>query len=103
MINNNVKKHGEFEIVVHMKAKLEIMEHKIACRYCQIETKYSGNISNFSDHLRRKHSAVSLSFFFVTSITSFSHKSMLSLSIKIMDINFVDYVTQMSIISWSSR
>ena len=76
---------GEFEIVVSVKAKLEIWQHckfvkekdkvsktKIACRHCQIELKYSGNISNFSDNLTRKHSSVSL-LFFVTSIFSFSH------------------------------
>ena len=79
------KEHGEIEIVVNVKAKLEIWQHcefvkvkdkvsktKIACRHCQIELKYSGNISNFSDNLTRKHWAVSL-LFFVTSIFSFSH------------------------------
>ena len=85
MINNMVEERGEFEIVVNGKAKLEIWQHcefvkvkdevsktKIACRHCQIELKYSGNISNFSDNLTRKHWAVSL-LFFVTSIFSFSH------------------------------
>ena len=70
MINNKTEESGEFEIVVSVKAKLEIWQHckfvkdkvsktKIACRHCQIELKYSGNISNFSDNLTRKHSAVS--------------------------------------------
>ena len=67
------EERGEFEIVVSMKVKSEIWQHcefvkvkdemsktKIACRHCQIELKYSGNISNFSDNLTRKHSAVSL-------------------------------------------
>ena len=67
------KKRGEFEIVVSVKAKSEIWQHckfvkvkdelsktKIACRHCQIKLKYSRNISNFSDNLTRKHSAVSL-------------------------------------------
>ena len=85
MINNMAEEHGEFEIVVNVKAKLEIWQHcefvkvkdevsktKIACRHCQIELKYSGNISNFSDNLTRKHWAVSL-LFFVNSIYSFSH------------------------------
>ena len=85
MINNMAEERGEFEIVVNVKAKLEIWQHcefvkvkdevsktKIACRHCQIELKYSGNISNFSDNLTRKHWADSL-LFFVTSIFSFSH------------------------------
>ena len=85
MINNMAEERGKFEIVVNVKAKLEIWQHcefvkvkdevsktKIACRPCQIELKYSGNISNFSDNLTRKHRAVSL-LFFVTSIFSFSH------------------------------
>ena len=67
------EKRGEFEIVVSVKAKSEIWQHckfvkvkdelskaNIACRHCEIELKYSGNISNFSDNLTRKHSAVSL-------------------------------------------
>ena len=79
------EERGEFKIVVNVRAKLEIWQHcefvkvkdevsktKIACRHCQIELKYSGNISNFSDYLTRKHSAVFL-LFFVTSIFSFSH------------------------------
>ena len=76
------EERGEFKIVVNVKAKLEICEFvevkdevfktKIACRHCEIELKYSGNISNFSDNLTRKHSAVFL-LFFVTSIFSFSH------------------------------
>ena len=58
----------EFEIVVSVKAKSEIWQQcefvkvkdevsktKIACRHCEIELKYSGNISNFSDNLTRKH------------------------------------------------
>ena len=85
MINNMAEECGEFEIVVNVKAKLEIWQHcefvkvkdevsktNIACRHCQTELKYSGNISNFSDNLTRKHWAVSL-LFFVTSIFSFSH------------------------------
>ena len=76
---------GEFEIVVSVKAKSEIgniasslkvkdkvSKTNIACRHCEIELKYSGNISNFGDNLIRKHSAVFLLFFFVTSIFSFS-------------------------------
>ena len=76
MINNMAEEGGEFEIIVNVKAKLEIWQHcefvkvkdevsktKIACRHCQIELKYSGNISNFSDNLTRKHWAVSLLFF----------------------------------------
>ena len=80
------KECDEFEIVVSVKAKSEIWQHcefvkvkdkvsktKITCRHGQIELKYSGNISNFSDNLTRKHSAVSLSLFFcVTSIFSLS-------------------------------
>ena len=74
------EERGEFEIVVSVEAKPEIWQYcdfakvkdevfktKIACRHCQIELKnlkYSGNISNFSDNLTRKHSAVSLLFFF---------------------------------------
>ena len=67
------EEHGEFEIVVSVKAKSELWQHcefvkvkdevsktKIACRHCQKELKYSGNISNFSDNLTRKHSAVFL-------------------------------------------
>ena len=50
----------------------KVSKTKIARRHCQIELKYSGNISYFSDNLTRKHSAVSLPFF-VTSIFSFSH------------------------------
>ena len=85
MINNMAEECGEFEIVVNVKAKLEIRQHcelvkvkdevsktKIACRHCQIELKYSGNISNFSDNLTRKHSG-HFSPFFVTSIFSFFH------------------------------
>ena len=79
------KERSEFEILVNVKAKLEIWQHcefvkvkdevsktKMACRHCQIELKYSGNICNFSDNLTRKHWAVSL-LLFVTSIFSFSH------------------------------
>ena len=69
MINNKAEKRGAFEIVVSVKAKSEIWQHcefikdevsktKIACRHCQIELKYSGNISNFTNNLTRKHSAV---------------------------------------------
>ena len=78
MINNMAKERSEFEIIVSVKAKSEIWQHckfvkekdevsktKIACRHCQIELKCSGNISNFSDNLTRKHSAVSLLFFFL--------------------------------------
>ena len=85
MINNMAEERGEFEIVVNVKAKLEIWQHcefvkvkdevsktKIACRHCQVELKYSGNISDFSDNLTKKHWAVSL-LFFITSIFSFSH------------------------------
>ena len=70
------EERGEFEIVVSAKAKSEIWQHcefvkvkdevsktKIACRHYQIELKYSGNISNFSDNLTRKHSAVFLPAF----------------------------------------
>ena len=76
MINHMAVESGEFEIVVSVKAKSEIWQHckfikvkdevsktKIACRHCQIELKYSGNISNFSDNLTRKHSAVFLPAF----------------------------------------
>ena len=79
------EERGKFEILVNVKAKLEIWQHwefvkvkdevsktKIACRHCQIELKYSGYISNFSDNLTSKHLAVSL-LFFVTSVFSFSH------------------------------
>ena len=75
MINNMAKEHCEFEIAVSVKAKSEIWQYcefvkvkekvsktKTACRHCEIELKYSGNISNFSNHLTRKHSAVSLLF-----------------------------------------
>ena len=85
MINNMAEERGEFEIVVNVKAILEIWQHsefvevkdevsktKIVCRHCQIELKYSGNISNFSDNLTRKHWTVSL-LFCVTSIFSFSY------------------------------
>ena len=78
------EERGEFEIIVSVKAKSEIWQHcdfiqvkeevsktKIACRHFQIELKYSGNISNFSNNLTRKHSAVSL-LLYVTSIFSFS-------------------------------
>ena len=54
------EEHGEFEIVVSVKAKLEIWQHcefvkvkdevsktKIACKHCQIDIKYSGNILIF--------------------------------------------------------
>ena len=71
------EERSKFEIVVSVKAKSEIWQHcefvkvkdevsktKIACRHCQIELKNSGNISNFSNNLTRKHSAVSLLFFF---------------------------------------
>ena len=73
-----VEEHSEFEIIVSVKAKSEIWQHykfvkvkdevsktKIACRHCQIELRYSGNISNFCDNLTRKHSAVSPFFFFL--------------------------------------
>ena len=72
MINNKAEERCEFEIVVSVKAKSERLHFdfvkvkdeasktKIACRHCQIELKYSGNISNFSVNLTRKHSAVSL-------------------------------------------
>ena len=76
MINNMAEKRCEFKIVVSVKPKSEIWQHcefvkvkdevsktKIACRHCQIELKYSGNISNFSYNLTRKHSAVFLPAF----------------------------------------
>ena len=76
MINDMAEERSEFEIVVGVKAKLEIWQHcefvkdevsktKIAWSYCQIELKYSGNISNFRHNLTRKHWAVSLLFFFL--------------------------------------
>ena len=62
------EERGELEIVVNVKAKSEIWQNcefvkvkdevsktKRACRHCQIELKYNGNTSNFSDHLTRKH------------------------------------------------
>ena len=111
MRNNMTEERGEFEIVVNMKAKSKIWQHcvfvkikeevsktKIACIHCQIELKYSGNISNFSDHLTRKHSAV-MSFFFCNQHYLLFLKSVLVLSIEIIDINYVEYLTQMSIIS----
>ena len=74
-INNMAEERSKFEIVVSVKAKSEIWQRckfveekdkvsktKIACRHCEIELKYSGNISNFSNNLTRKHSAVSLLF-----------------------------------------
>ena len=75
MINNKAEESSEFEIVVSVKAKSEIWQHckfvkyevsktKISCRHCHIELKYSGNISNLSDNLTRKHLAVSFFFFF---------------------------------------
>ena len=75
MINNKARERSEFEIVVSVKAKSEIWQHcefvkdevsktKIACRDCQIELKYNGNTSNYSDNLTRKHLTVSLLFFF---------------------------------------
>ena len=67
---------GEFEILVSVKAKSEIWQHcefvkvkdevsktKTACRHYQIEVKYSGNISNFSNNLSWKHLAVFLPAF----------------------------------------
>ena len=52
MINNMAEQHGEFEIIVSVKAKSEIWQHcdsvtakdevsktKMACRHCQIELK----------------------------------------------------------------
>ena len=79
MIKNMAQERGDFEIVMNRKAKSIIWEQcdfakdkvyktKIACRHCQIVLKYTGNISNFSDYLTRKHSAVSLltpPFFFL--------------------------------------
>ena len=76
MTINRAKERCESEIEVSVKAIAEIWQHcefvkvkdevsktKIACRHCQIELKYSGNISNFSNNLTRNHSAVSLLFF----------------------------------------
>ena len=70
------EERSEFEIVVNVKAKLEIWQHcefvkvkdkvsktKIACRHRQIELKYSDNISNFSHNLTRS-TRLFLSFFF---------------------------------------
>ena len=101
----------EFEIVVSVKAKSEIWQHcefvkvkdevsktKIACRHCQIELKYSGNISNFSDNLTRKHSAVSL-FFFCNQHFLLFPQTVLTPSIETIDINFVNYLTQMPLFS----
>ena len=109
MINNMAKEHSEFEIVVNVKTKLEIWQHcefvkvkdevsktKIACRHCQIELKYSANISNFSDNLSRKHSAVSLLFFCNQHFLLFP-QSVLAPSMKIIDINLVNYLTRMLI------
>ena len=109
------EERGEFEIVVNVKAKLKIWQHcefvkvkdkvsktKIACRHCQIELKYSGNISNFSDNLTRKHSAVSLLFFCNQHFLLFP-QSVLTPSIEIININFVDYLTQMPIFLLSCR
>ena len=75
---------GEFEIVVSVKAKSEIgniasslkvkdkvSKTNIACRHCEIELKYSGNISNFGDNLIRKHSAVFLLFFLLQVFSPF--------------------------------
>ena len=66
MINSMAEERSEFEIVVSVKGKSEIWQHckfveekdkvsntKIACTHCEIELKYSGNISNFSDNLTR--------------------------------------------------
>ena len=97
------EERGEFEIVASVKAKSEIWQHckfvkekdeesknKVACRHCQIELNYSGNISNFSDNMTRKHSAVSLLFFCNQHFLLFP-QSVLAPSIEINDINFVDY------------
>ena len=71
MIDNIAEERGEFEIVVSVTAKSEIWQKvkeevfktKIACRHCQIELKYRGNISYFSDNLTRKHLTVFLPAF----------------------------------------
>ena len=113
MINNMAEERGEFEIVVSVKAISEIWQHckfvkekdevsktKIACRHCQIELKNSGNISNFSYNLTRKRSAVSLPFFFFFNQHFLLFpQSVLTPSIEIIDVNFVDYLTQMPIFS----
>ena len=58
-----------------VKVKDEVSKTKIACRHCQTVLKYTRNISNFNDHLTRKHFAVSLSkpfplfFFFIISFS----------------------------------
>ena len=106
------EERGEFEIVASVKAKSEIWQHckfveekdkvsktEIACRHCEIELKYSGNISNLSDNLTRKHSAVSL-LFCCNQHFFFFRQSVLAPSIEIIDINFVNYLTfQMPIFS----
>ena len=104
------EERGKFEIIVNAKAKSEIWQHfefakvkdevsktKIASRHCQIDLIYSGNISNFSDHLTKKYSAVS--FFFCNQHYLLFSQSVLAPSTEIIDINHVDYLTQMSITS----
>ena len=77
--------------------KDEVSKTKIACRHCQIELKYSRNIFDFSDDLTMKHSAVSLLFFFCNQHFLLFPQSVLASSIEIININFVDYLTQMPI------
>ena len=102
------EEHGEFEIIVSVKAKSEIPQHcesvkvkdevsktKIACRHCQIELKYSGNMFNFSDNL----TLGCFSPFFCNQHFLLFPQSVLASSIEIIDINFVDNLTQMPIFS----
>ena len=67
----------------------------MACRHCQIEIKYSGNISNSSDNLKEALGCVSP--FFRNQHFLLFPKSVLALPIEIIDINFVNYLTQMPI------
>ena len=82
-----------------VKVKDEVSKTKIASRHCQIELKYIGNTSSFSDNLTRKDSAVSLLFFFCNQHFLLFPESVLAPSIEIVNNNFVDYLTQMPILS----
>ena len=65
------KREPEFEIVQNKAAKSSVWTHygfvkinddvdkrKVACRQCNFVLKYSGNTTNLTDHLRRKHPTV---------------------------------------------
>ena len=90
----------KFDLVENRKAKSHIWRHfgfiktatctdadktRVGCRLCMSILKYSGNTTNLTDHIRRKHPTIDITS--KTPVTAVSH-SVLSVVTPRMDVFF---------------